>query len=234
MRAPCLMLLTDRTLNDYKLPDGWLPVAAINPAEDGYEAAELDPAMLARFVQLTVLPDPDEWLLWARESEIHPDVVRYIESDRTVFNTPLSNPRSWTDVSDLLLAHSKTNTDRSLLKAVVAGCVGSERAIAFFRFLKEGVEPLRADALLRSYQANRKTIRGWIEQGRLELVKGTLLNLFKHVQAQTDFDSVQKNKTTWKNLTSFLADLPGDLRQQAEEFFQGHDYTVPSSTRKKK
>jgi len=50
MRAPTLQLLTDRSLNDYKLPPGWLCAAAINPAEEGYEVAELDPALLSRFV----------------------------------------------------------------------------------------------------------------------------------------------------------------------------------------
>jgi MoxR-like ATPase len=33
MRAPCLQLLTDRSLNDYRLPPGWLPAAAINPPD---------------------------------------------------------------------------------------------------------------------------------------------------------------------------------------------------------
>src|SRR5262245_18046901 len=74
MRAPCLQLLTDRSLNDYKLPDGWLPVAAINPAEDGYDAAELDPALLARFVQVAVVPDRGEWLVWAKDNGVHGDV----------------------------------------------------------------------------------------------------------------------------------------------------------------
>src|SRR6266446_3130249 len=104
MRAPCLQLLTARCLNDYKLPDGWWVAAAINPAEDGYEAAELDPALTSRFVQINVVADPPEWLLWARQTEIHPKVISYVEADPTVFDTPVSNPRSWAYVSDLLKA----------------------------------------------------------------------------------------------------------------------------------
>ena len=33
MMAPTLQLLTARRLNDYLLPAGWLPVAAVNPAK---------------------------------------------------------------------------------------------------------------------------------------------------------------------------------------------------------
>lgn len=75
MRAPCLQMLTARRLNDYILPDGWVPFAAINPAEEGYEADDLDLALLSRFVKASVEPDRVEWLAWARTAGIHPAVV---------------------------------------------------------------------------------------------------------------------------------------------------------------
>ena len=56
MMAPCLQLLTARTLNDYSLPKGWLCVAAINPASDGYDTSQLDPALLSRFVRIEIIP----------------------------------------------------------------------------------------------------------------------------------------------------------------------------------
>ena len=53
MRAPCLQLLTDRCLNDYRLPKGWLPMAAINPFEDGKnDVDDLDEALLSRFTRV--------------------------------------------------------------------------------------------------------------------------------------------------------------------------------------
>lgn len=56
MRSPCLQLLTARTLNDYILPRGWLPIAAVNPNEGGYEVEDLDKALSSRFVQVVVMP----------------------------------------------------------------------------------------------------------------------------------------------------------------------------------
>jgi MoxR-like ATPase len=53
VRAPCLTLLTDRTLGDYALPPGWLPVAAINPPAEDYEVDDLDPALRSRLSRLT-------------------------------------------------------------------------------------------------------------------------------------------------------------------------------------
>jgi MoxR-like ATPase len=232
MRAPCLMLLTDRTLNDYHLPDGWLPMAAINPAEDGYDAAELDPAVLTRFVQINVVADRDPWLDWARQNGVHGDVIAYVQSDPGVFDSPFSNPRSWVHVSDLLHAQRGLRTDKALLRAAVAGCVGAERAAAFFGFLTNGVQPLKAADVLSAYPSHRDELRGWVADGKLDVVEATLLNVQKRLQAATDFQAVRDDAPAWKHLGRFLADLPGDLRERAREFLRDHDYELPRAGRR--
>src|SRR5262249_37155117 len=73
MRTPCLQLLTARSLNDYRLPLGWLPCACINPAESEYETEVLDPALRSRFVEVPVVADPGEWLSWAEVQGVHAD-----------------------------------------------------------------------------------------------------------------------------------------------------------------
>ncbi|MEI8375970.1 MAG: AAA family ATPase [Planctomycetota bacterium] len=60
VRTPCLQLLTARCLNDYRLPDDWLPMATVNPADTDYEVFELDDAFTSRFVQATIVPDQAE------------------------------------------------------------------------------------------------------------------------------------------------------------------------------
>jgi hypothetical protein len=230
MRAPCLQLLTDRGLNDYKLPEGWLPVAAINPAEDGYDAAELDPALLSRFVQVSVVPDRDEWLAWAKEHGVHKDVIGYVGTDPNAFGSVQSNPRAWHYVSDLLHADRKcklAKTDLALFRAAVAGCVSTERAVAFVRYLKGGCEPLTAGEILEAYGSHRKALRGWAKAGRTDLIEATVLNVQKHLQAETDYEAVRDDRAAWKNLGCFLADLPGDLRKEATRFFAENGYDSP-------
>lgn len=67
VQVPCLQLLTARRLNDYVLPPGWLPCAAINSGDE-YLVDDLDPALTWRFVQVRVEADPTNWAAWARES----------------------------------------------------------------------------------------------------------------------------------------------------------------------
>lgn len=233
MRAPCLQLLTTRSLNDYRLPAGWRLAAAINPAEDGYAADELDPALESRFVRINVAASPDEWAAWARERKVDRRVIDYVLSDPTVFDTPMSNPRAWTAVARIVKAADMLETGSLLLRAAVAGCVGAERAAAFLRFVKDRVRPLDADAVLTGYKKVRPVLRKWVEEGKLDLVQGTLLQVKKRLQSRTEYEAARGSTSMWRNLGRLLADLPGDLREDAEEFFEEHKYEVPSAGRAK-
>jgi MoxR-like ATPase len=228
MRAPCLQLLTARRLNGYALPRGWLPVAAINPPDGGYEVSELDPALLSRFVKALVEPDRDCWLAWARQEGLYPDVIAYVETDRSIFKAPESNPRAWTYVSKLLSAPGNAGTRRQTLRTAVSGLVGEERQASFFRFLKDRIRPLDADEVLDAYSEHRERVRAWVkEEGKLDLVQGTLWSVMTLLQSEHLFESVKADRQRWQNLGRFLKDLPGDLREEADSFFQKHGYPVP-------
>jgi hypothetical protein len=232
MRAPCLQLLTARTLNDYVLPQGWLMAAAINPSIDGYDVAGLDLALLSRFVQIHVRADRQEWLAWARTHGVPNQVIAYVESDVSVFDAPTSNPRAWVSVSALLKGGERLEASKLLLQVLVTGCVGPERGLAFCRFLADPVQPLSARDVLAAYGKHQKTLQRWVARGKLDLVEGTLLNVEKHLQSSVDFDSIRANSASWKRLGQFLKDLPGDLRANAEDFFNENEYPLPNKSRR--
>jgi hypothetical protein len=234
MRAPCLQLLTARTLNDYQLPAGWLPVAAINPPNGDYETSELDPALLSRFVQVEVVPDRQECLEWARRSGVHAAVLNYVESDDTVFNTAESNPRAWHSVSDFLKPADAEPRPHDLLRAAVIGLVGDKRGAAFLRTLKDSARPLTADAILSSYARHQGQVRSWIETGRLDLVEPSLRAMLTFLQPKANYEMVHGSKRKWRNLGLFLADLPGDLQENAEAFFAERKYAIPTQKLQKR
>jgi hypothetical protein len=231
MQAPCLQLLTARRLNDYRLPDGWLPVAAINPPEDGYDVVDLDAALLSRFVKAGVVADRDEWLYWAQGQNVHTDVLAYAGADASVFAAPNSNPRAWKYVSDLLRANAG-GTRPQTLKVAVSGLVGGARAASFFRFLKDRVRPLTAGEVVDAYASHRPRVRGWAAGGKLDLVRGTLWAVKTHLQSENNFESVKGDPEAWRNLGSFLKDLPGDLCEEARHFFRERGYPLPFTGRK--
>jgi MoxR-like ATPase len=232
MRAPCLTLLTMRAVGDYRLPAGWLPAAAINPSEGDYEVDDLDPALRSRFVQVEVEADQQEWLAWARSGGVHPAVLDYVASDAEIFSSPESNPRAWAYVSAVLHAEAKAQPSQDTLRAAVVGLVGEQRGAAFLGFLKQRLRPLSADEVLSGYGGHRSSLQGWLRAGRLDLARGTLLAVLKSLQARHNYEAARDDRTSWKNLRSFLVDLPGDLRAEAERFFDERNYPRPQAKRR--
>jgi MoxR-like ATPase len=233
MQAPCLQLLTARRLNDFIMPPGWLPVAAVNPSEEGYDVAELDDALLSRFVKVSVVADREEWLAWADGNKVHPDVLDYVRADRTVFKSRESNPRAWSYVSNLLLANAD-NGHQQTIRAAVSGLVGAERAASFFRYVKDRARPLTAQEVLACYPKHRTRLGEWVAGGRLDMVRGTLRAVTAYLQARQNFDAVDEDREQWDNLKRFLEDLPGDLLENAEAFFRRCHYHFPRLKRASK
>lgn len=235
MRSPCLQLLTHRTLNDYELPRGWIAAAAVNPDDADYEVSSLDPALLSRFAKIVVVPDDRQWLAWAERTSVHPAVRDYVASDPSALEGPEANPRAWKLTSDALRALETTGSgESSALRPIVCGLVGSERGIAFLKTLKSTERPLTAEAVLSSYDKHRSKVCGWVRDGKLDLAERTLLALKKHLQPCADFQSVQDDKQRYVNLGRFLADLPGDQRDDAKQFFEERNYKFPTIRRKKR
>ena len=234
MRGPCLQLLTARCLNDYRLPPGWLPAAAINPDDLGYEVAALDAAMLSRFVGVTVVSDRDYWLEWARQHGVHRAVVAYVENDSTAFDQPECNPRAWKFASDLLLAAETKGADPWTVQVTLEGLLGNARAAALWKSLQGGGLGLMPEDILCSYSRHRSRVETWITNGRLDLVDASLRQLMKKLQVKAKFVRTKNTASEWANLGKFLSDLPGDLKAKAGELFAERGYEFPALPKRRK
>lgn len=71
---------TGRYFGEHRLRPLDRIIAAFNPASDGYDVEDLDPALLARGSQLVVEGTMKEWRQWAMKSAIEPDLVEFFAS----------------------------------------------------------------------------------------------------------------------------------------------------------
>jgi hypothetical protein len=222
MRAPCLQLLTARTLNDYQLPGGWLPAAAINPSDADYDTQDLDEALLSRFTRVHVVADRKEWLSWAETAGVHQDVLAYVAHHQTIFQSgPMSNPRAWKAASDLLLAAGRV-APRTLALAL-DGTVGPELATAFCAFRTRGGATLpEASELLSDYGRHRRRVLACVREGRTDILSQAVFSLELLLQTTDSYASVRKDKEQSRNLERFLKDLPPDLAQDVCAFLEDH------------
>lgn len=221
--APLFQLLTERRLNGYVLPAGWLPCAAMNSAEDGdYFVAELDPALLARFGRVKVVVDVAEWLHWARAGAasgspgaIHPAIVDFVESTPGIFDDADSNPRAWSYASTMLRgweARPVASRSQSLLLCALSGFVGETLAVAFVRTYLGSDKALSPEEIVDHYAEQRRIVARWLERGRVDLVTSSLQSLQRYLSKQSHFDGVVANRNRKRNTELFLADVPTDLK----------------------
>ena len=139
VQASCYQLVLDRRLGEYELPPGWSIVAAGNREQDRAVSHRMPSALANRFVHLEFTVDPDQWLDWAVENRLAPEVIAFIrfrpgilhqfdpERDTRAF----PSPRSWEFVSRLV----SSGPAKDLLNPLVAGAVGAAASAEFCGFM---------------------------------------------------------------------------------------------------
>lgn len=141
-------LILDRAIGSYRLPDGWVVVAAGNDSESVPEVEELMGPLYDRFffrVRVSV-PSVEEWTEWAIRNEIDRRVISFLNNfvDKLYITSedgvPLMTPRRWHFVSDLL----KETDDKILLSSVLPQGIAQE----FISFL-EMTERVDIERVLR-------------------------------------------------------------------------------------
>lgn len=119
IQQPALQLLTLRTLHEYRLPERWQVVAAVNPSDGDYLVSELDPALRDRFLIVNTYSDRAAWLEWARSNGVHGGVLLLAERHDDLFAQV--SPRRWTYVSDVLHAYDREPVHDAVLRNALAG-----------------------------------------------------------------------------------------------------------------
>ena len=135
-------LALNRKLAGRKLPEGSRIISAVN-AGDQYQLTDLDPALVSRFNIVTFQPTVQEWLLWAKKSELDYRVITFIEenpiwldkdpdsrenADTGLDKTP--DRRAWKRVSDILKGSEGVSPGQV---KTVSSIVGSKATAALIR-----------------------------------------------------------------------------------------------------
>jgi hypothetical protein len=225
MAAPCLQLLTARRLNDYVLPHGWLPCAAINDADDGYFTDELDPALLSRFLQVSVIPDVATWIAWAERSGIHTRIISFIKSSPGVFTHSDANPRAWVYASHILSAWEAGLRKEDILATTLSGVLGDHWALAFLRIYFDRHRILEPDEIIDDYiTMHRAALKGWVKNGQLDVVSATMERFMRYLEPQPVHDAVLKDELRVQNIEAFFSDLPAEFRRQVRDWLEDRGF----------
>lgn len=139
-------LIHERRIGEYYLPKGSIVIGAGNRSQDGAIVKTMSSALINRMFHVQLKADPNQWLTWAYENELHPWVTDYITQrpDHLFTNPPkteepYSTPRSWHCLSEVLKEYGAGEKEISddILKVLVYGCISSKHAGMFIAYTKQ-------------------------------------------------------------------------------------------------
>ncbi len=136
-------LILDRRVGHYRLPDGWLVVAAGNAAYHGAVSYDMGTALADRMFHFNVQTAIGAFLDYAIANDFAPEVMAYLkirphkldDTQAQLANDHLigASPRGWEDVSNVVKSHLPDEAKRTFIQ----GRLGAANAADFFGVLRE-------------------------------------------------------------------------------------------------
>jgi len=141
LQTSAYSLILDRRVGDYRLPDGWMIVAAGNAAFHGAVSHDMGTALADRMFHFHVQSTTRAFLAHALASGFRPEVMAYLQVrpdklDDTAQQLARdhlvgASPRGWEDVSNVLAS----SLDDATRRVFVQGRLGAANAADFFGVL---------------------------------------------------------------------------------------------------
>jgi hypothetical protein len=149
-QAGCYQLVLDRKLGEYQLPNGWVVIAAGNPASERGVHFSMQRPLRNRFVHLDLEPDFEDWSNWAVKPGIRPEIIAFLrfkptllhDSDATSNMNAWPTPRSWQMASCVLTGFAARQNDGFLTGTseieaqLLEGTIGPAATIELVAFLR--------------------------------------------------------------------------------------------------
>lgn len=153
-QAGCYQLVLDRKLGEYRLPEGWVVMAAGNPASERGVHFSMPRPLRNRFVHLELEPDFMDWCKWAVKAGIRSEIIAFLRFRPVLLHDPdaTSNvnawptPRSWEMASNVLNGFARrqqsglfvgtAEMEAQLLEGTV-GQAATTELVAFLRLFRQ-------------------------------------------------------------------------------------------------
>jgi len=214
VRDAAFELVLERRLGQYCLPDNWIVVSSINPPSDEYSVEPLDDATRARFFHILFCPEIDEWISYAKDKHLKPEVIQFIrESPQFLGNDMVDFPDDQGPVrcprTVEMMGHLLKDMPEDLVYEVAAGCIGAEAATTYMTLLKDSKRPVPAKDIINNYESVRHRVQDYskTKNNRADLVRASIDDII-HVLSKRE-DELENSHI--HNLYLFTKDIPKDL-----------------------
>jgi len=143
LQTSAYSLILDRRVGDYRLPPGWMIVAAGNAAFHGAVSYDMGTALADRMFHFHVQSVFDGFMQYGMTEKLAPEVMAFLQIrpdklDNTAEQLAQdhltgASPRGWEDVSRVL----KSDLSESVKSIFIQGRIGAANAAEFLAALRE-------------------------------------------------------------------------------------------------
>lgn len=208
-------LALDKTFHTIRLPKNCHVIAAGNPPTDEYFTTDVnETALMARFVHVKLEPSFEEWVEYARKTNIDPTIISFLQEQpklladaKSDFTLPVKvDPRSMERWNKL----KSVGTPDYLLEQLLQGIIGTERLVAYKLHLLNSDKPFTGEQVLKG--EGIKIVQKWSESSNVKssLITGTCDNLIDYLKA-IDAGKKSLDDSESKNLIKFLETIPKEI-----------------------
>lgn len=200
--------VSDRRLHTHALRECDRIVCAGNPSSGEYMVADLDAALMDRFVHLILHPSVEDWMVWANSVGIDDELKDFVSTNQSLlfqaradgFDVDVKpSPRSYEMLNEIM---KKCDLPRELFAEVAAGLIGKEAAVVLTRFLEERFQkPVSPREILFNYD----DVREKLLSSRPDLLNASITQLLAYCASD-------RNEINGQNLIRFVIDLPNDFK----------------------
>lgn len=174
----CLMqLLTDRQVHKYKLPEGWVIAACVNPDSSEYDVNTMDAALKDRFEEFEVEYDHMTFMDFMDRSNWDDKIQRFVGSGIWLYKSTKElgkegryiSPRTWSKIN--AAERAGVHKNRQLHRLVVSSILGKDIGNEYHKYCYDQA-PITAEDILKDEKAAFKKL---IEQSDPNSYKGDMV-----------------------------------------------------------
>lgn len=203
-QIPLLQIVHDRRIGNLHFPDDVYFIITGNRETDLAGVVSLISPLNNRLFHINMVADVDEWLIWAKSTEIHPAITGFLTyRPDLLYQNPEEGkkawptPRSWHMASDLIKVNPAAS--EKSLRFKLAGTVGDAAATVFMTWYKylQNVDPAEI-----------------LEQGKLPQTsdRGQIFATVQSVAGLIKAKGTKYIQKTGQNILNFFNWLPGEFK----------------------
>lgn len=168
--APAMLqFLQCKTFGSHQLPEGWVIVAAGNPAEYNRSVRDFDVVTLDRVRRIDIEAAYQPWKEYAYLRQVHPAVMAYLELkpqhfyrlETTVDGKRFATARGWEDLSRLISAHEllELPVDEPLIRQYIQHPALAKEFAAYYDLYLKYRSDYDVEAILSGHLTERTVDR---------------------------------------------------------------------------